>query len=508
MTREAMKVFTTSQIRDHDAYTIANEPIPSIELMERAATRLSHALMKRLSKEQSIMIFCGIGNNGGDGLVCARILKQHGYDVTVFIVRFANKTSADFDTNHSWLKEAGIIPHDINTVADVPDILPHSIIIDALLGSGLTRAVSGLCAEVIEHINKSGAKVFAVDLPSGLFADQHTDDPVINATHTFTFQLPKLAFFMPENVHRVGEWEVIDIELHPKFYDETPSKDFFTTMEDALTIYRPRERFSHKGTLGHALMVTGSKGMMGAAVLTTKAALRAGVGLVTAYVPQVGYEIMQEAIPEAMALTSPEPDVVAGSPFSDKADKFTSIGIGPGIGTSQATREMLALILDHWKKPIVIDADALNIIALEYWKDRIPKDAIITPHPGEFRRLAGESVDDFDMLGKQRALSIKHGICIVLKRAFTCITLPDGTAHFNSTGSPALATGGSGDVLTGIIAGLQAQGYSSTDAGLLGVWLHGRAGELAAEHSSDEAVIAGDVIEHLGGAFRTLNPRA
>jgi NAD(P)H-hydrate epimerase len=248
-------------------------------------------------------------------------------------------------------------------------------------------------------------------------------------------------------------------------------------------------------------MVTGSKGMMGAAVLTTKAALRVGSGLVSAYIPRDGYDIMQETVPEAMALTGGD-EALSGLP---ELSKFDCIGIGPGIGMSSGTRETVALLLDHWQKPLVIDADALNIIAAERWLGRVPPHSILTPHPGEFKRLAGESHNDFDMLEMQRQLSTKYHITIVLKRAFTCITLPDGSAHFNSSGSPALATGGSGDVLTGMVTGLLAQGYAPKDAARLGVWLHGTAGELAAEDSSDEAVIAGDIVEYIGPAYRMLS---
>lgn len=496
-----MKIFTADQIRTADTYTIEHEPIASIELMERAASRLTAALAKEIPTEKAIKVFCGIGNNGGDGLACARLLSQRGFTVDVFVVRFSDKTSADFATNLQWLNQAGIQYTDITSLADIPPLTTDSCVIDGIFGSGLSRPPEAISAGVIESVNRSQATTYSIDMPSGLFADKPSGQTVIEADYTFTFQLPKLAFMLPENAPYVGEWEVIDIGLHPAHYAATEVINFFTTQAYARELYNVRGRFSHKGTFGHALMVTGSKGMMGAAVLASKAALRAGAGLVTAYVPQVGYEIMQEAVPEAMALTSESRDALSELP---DVTKFDAIGIGPGIGTLQPTRKMLSLLLNHWTKPLVIDADALNIIALEDWLSRLPPDSLLTPHPGEFKRLAGDSADGFDMLEKQRQLSQKYNIVVVLKRAYTCITFPDGTAHFNSSGSPALATAGSGDVLTGVITGLLAQGYSPQDASRLGVWLHGSAGQIASKRSSDEAVIAGDVIANLGAAFKVL----
>lgn len=473
--------------------------------MERAATRFTESLERFLTPQQPVTIFCGMGNNGGDGLVSARLLSQRGYQVRVLVVILAESGSADFQTNLVRLNEAGIQHLDVRRVADVPALASRDTIVDAVFGSGLTRPVTGLAAEVIERINASGARVFSIDLPSGLFADTHSPEPVIRASRTFTFQLPKLSFMMPENSKRVGDWHVVDIALHPKYYGDTETLNFFTAADDLKMLYHARDRFSHKGTLGHALMIAGSKGMMGAAVLTTRAALRAGAGLVTAFVPRVGYDIIQEAVPEAMALTSEEQEILSGSPFeSHGADRFDSIGVGPGIGTAGETQEMVSALLEHWKKPLVIDADAINLIAAQGWLNRVPANSVLTPHPGEFKRLAGDSADDFTMLERQRELSRHHQLYIVLKRAYTCITFPDGTAHFNSSGSPALATAGSGDVLTGILTALLAQGYSPADATRLGVWLHGTAGELAAEALSVEAVIAGDIIENLGVAFRTL----
>jgi NAD(P)H-hydrate epimerase len=500
-----MKIFSADQIRSHDAYTILHEPIASIDLMERAASRLTQWVMAFIPKDKPLTLFCGTGNNGGDGLVCARLLWQQGYALSAFVLKLSDTPSRDFEINLRRLIESGVQPTDLNSINDVPAMSDGGVVIDAIFGTGLSRPIEGLAAQIIEQINASGATVVAVDLPSGLRADASSPGAVINATHTLTFQLPKLAFFMPENARHVGEWHLVDIGLHEAFYNETVTNTFLTTESDAAHIYKARQRFSHKGTFGHALMVTGSKGMMGAAVLTTKAALRSGSGLVTAFVPQVGYQIMQESLPEAMTLTASSEEFISGSPFAGQdPGKYSALGIGPGMGTAGPTRQALARLLDHLKKPMVIDADALNIIALEHWLDKLPPGVILTPHPGEFKRLAGESENDFAMLERQRELSEQHGVLIMLKRAYTCITLPDGSAHFNSSGSPALATGGSGDVLTGILTGLLAQGYSPDEATRLGAWLHGKAGELAAEESSDEAVIAGDIVEHLGGAFKSL----
>lgn len=503
-----MKIFSAAQIRDWDAYTIAHEPVESLELMERASRACVIWLLAALGEEDSVHVFCGTGNNGGDGLAITRLLLEAGYDATAWILggdMGFSRLSPDCAENRRRLEDGftGRL-RTIHTESDFPQLPPECRVIDALFGTGLNRPLSGLMAAVVGWINQAKVQVFSIDMPSGMRADESSrGGPVITATHTLSFQCEKRAFLLPENAELTGEIHLLDIGLHPDYEKSTDTPDTLTEAADARRIYRPRKAFSHKGSYGHALLIAGSYGKMGAAVLCSRACLRAGAGLVSVRVPSSGYGILQTAVPEAMCETDEGADHIATADFS--TDPYRVIGIGPGLGTHPKTAAMVAELLTRIHAPMVLDADALNILSRDQRLiSQVPPGSILTPHPKEFERVFGKTDDDFERLELQRSVSVREGVFIVLKGHRTCISTPDGRVYFNPTGNPGMATGGSGDVLTGILTGLLAQGYQSADAALLGVYLHGLAGDLAAEALGQESLLASDLVEYLGRAFKML----
>ncbi len=492
-----MKILSASQLRELDSYTIRHEPIRSIDLMERAADvcfewMISNEL--RPHSHRKAIVFCGTGNNGGDGLAIARMLSFSGYEASVYIISSQGKSLRNFLINEKrLLKSSQKVIHEIKSKKNLPPLRSNYLVIDALFGTGLSRPIEGLEAKVIDHINESNATVISIDLPSGLFADQHSSGhSIVQADHTLSFQVPKLAFFFPENERYVGQWHLLDINLNRKFLDELPSSKEYLTKDFIQSFLKPRTKFSHKGNYGHALLVAGSYGKMGAAVLAAKACLKSGIGLLTVSVRKQGVEIIQTSCPEAMVVV----DVF-------DSEKYSSTGIGPGIGANGFAEGEVKRILQSVKSPLVIDADALNIISENKKKllKLIPENSILTPHPKEFERLIGKSKNNFDRHEMQLTFSEKHKVYVILKGAHTCITTPERESFFNSTGNPGMAKGGSGDVLTGIITGLLAQGYSPLESSLLGVFMHGVAGDIAAKQKGMDAMIAGDIIEALPEAW-------
>ncbi len=500
-----MKILPIDKIREADAYTIKNEPIPSIDLMERAATQIFKWLIKRVDSTHPFKVFVGPGNNGGDGLAVARMLKSVDYPVEVYFVKFTDKTSEDFNINLQRLKKSGITFTELNPAAVFPEIGEEDIILDAVFGSGLTRPVKGFPGEIIDQINKTDAVKVAIDIPSGLFADKcsiEEENHILRADYTLSFQFPKLAFMMPENDPFVGEWHILDIGLHPDYINQVETDNFYTTKEDVIPLIKQRPKFSHKGTYGHALLIAGSYGKMGAAVLAAEACLRSGVGLLHVHIPKVGYSIMQTALPEAMISLDRYENY-----FSEVPDltPYNAAGIGPGLGKEHQSQMALKLLIQEYPGPIVLDADALNILSENpTWLSFLPAGSILTPHPKEFERLAGKWNNDFEKLEMQRKFAQKYNIYLVLKGAHTAVCTPAGKCYFNSTGNPGMATAGSGDVLTGIILGLMAQRYNPAHAAVLGVYLHGLAGDLAASKLSQQGMIAGDIVKFLGKSYKKL----
>jgi len=502
-----MKILPVEKIREADAFTIKNEPISDLDLMERAATECFYWCMSQIPHQKKIFVFCGPGNNGGDGLVIARMLVLKGFMVTVLLAASDDNLSSSCSKNYHRFKE--IPGYDLRKIQKgdaLPAIQEDDVIIDALLGSGLARPVEGLIEDIITHINLSKALVISIDVPSGLFCDEtntwNTKSKIVHADYTLTFAPPKLALFYQENDPYVGEWKLLDIGIMQEFIDGVEVKNFFLDEQDIRKILKKRNKFAHKGNFGHALLICGSLGKMGAAILAARASLRSGSGLVTVRVPSKGTFIIQTAVPEAMISIDPHQEFLSEIP---DLGAYTAIGAGSGIGTSDQTARALKLLIQNAGQPLIFDADAINIFSEnKTWLGFLPKHCIFTPHPKEFERLAGKSNNQFERNKMQREFSFKFQCYVVLKGAHTAITTPEGLCYFNSTGNPGMATGGSGDVLTGIITGLNAQGYSPLGSCLAGVYIHGLAGDIALTEKGYEALIAGDIIDNLGKAFKSL----
>ena len=498
-----MYILSSKEISLADKATIKNKEISSVDLMEHAATACFQWLHSRLQGENiKIHIFCGIGNNGGDGLVMARHLYLNGYNVTCYIVNFSDKRSSEFLTNYNRLKELGKWPVVINNANEIPEIAFEDIVIDAIFGNGLTREPQGFTKELIHYINSTKVFTLAIDIPSGLFSDKSVSDKntVLKAEHILTFQTPKLAFLLPENQEFVNTWEVIDIGLDENFITSLEPKVHYSTKTAVLPIYKHRNKWAHKGSYGHALIVGGSFGKIGAPTLAAKAALKIGSGLVSAYVPKCGYTILQIAVPEVMVEVD---DDTALTYFNVKTNASV-IGIGPGMGTTEKTAVGFEKFIKENKLPLVIDADGINLLAKNNAIiSELPHKTILTPHPKELERLIGSWKNDYDKLQKSIEFSDKNEVIIVLKGAHTVII--DGQSmYFNSTGNPALATAGSGDVLTGLITGLIAQHYDPLQAAIFGVYLHGKTADLALPETGHETFTASTILEYLGNAILDL----
>ena len=500
-----MKIFNVHQIRALDQYTIEQEPIASIDLMERASLTFVKWFTKQFpDRKRVVQVYCGPGNNGGDGLAIARLLSQDHYAVKAYTLGIGNSRSQDCQHNlDRLLKKRSCPVIRVEKGDNFYVIDAGTIVIDAIFGSGLSRPVEGFWADFIRHLNTQQATRVAVDIPSGMFADQPTAGRSIRADFSFSFEMPKLGFMFPENAERVGEWFSGSIGLHSGFIEKEKTSFHFTDRAAVKTLLKPRAKYSHKGTFGHAFLVAGSHGKVGAATLTARGILRSGAGLLTIHAPACAYSILQVSTPEAMVTVDEQNELI--STISTGSSRYSAIGIGPGIGTNKLTAKALGGFLGSYNQPLVLDADALNIIAAnKSWLKKIPKRSVLTPHPKEFSRLFGPSANDFARNELQRKKAQSLGLYIILKGANTAIACPDGSCHFNSTGNPGMATGGSGDVLTGIITGLLAQNYSPFEAARIGVYLHGLAGDLAAEQYGYEAMLAGNIIDQIGNAYKRL----
>ncbi|MEO6820376.1 MAG: NAD(P)H-hydrate dehydratase [Ginsengibacter sp.] len=494
------KLFSVAQIKEWDNYTIQHDPVSSINLMERAAYACTDWIKEYYDSSKAFIIFCGRGNNGGDGLAIARLLLESQYRVLVYVVG-EKSGSRDFEKNLDRLNSVSNAIYFLNEEKPFPAI-GKEIVIDALFGTGLHKKPEGIFSDLIAHINKNKLFTISIDLPSGLFADASSaGNEIIHADYTLSFQSWKLAFVMPENAKYVGHPVILDINLSPDYYNKESSQFEMTDVRFIREIYKRRKPNSNKGNYGYACLLAGSYGMMGAAVLSARSCLRSGVGKLTCYNPEIGYNIIQTAVPEAMCKTFGIKVLEKTSGYSD----FEAIGIGPGIGDSDSHKDLLKDLFENYQQPIVIDADALNVLSKnKFLYDFIPSKSIITPHPKEFERLFGKSDSDFDRVQLALTKSKELDIYIVLKGHHTFIATPEGKGYFNNTGNAGMATAGAGDVLTGIITGLLAQKYSSLEACQLGVFLHGLAGDFAATAISEEALIAGDIIDYMGKCFKEI----
>lgn len=501
-----IKIFATDKVKELDQYTIQHEPISSLDLVERAATVFMREFCRRYSKQTRIVIFAGQGNNGADALAIARLLIDEAYKVETYLFNPTEHLSFECEENKQRLLNIDRIEF-TEVVADfvAPVLGERDIIIDGLFGSGLNRPLTGGFAAVVNYINQSDATVVSIDIPSGLFGEDNRKndaESIIKANLTLTFGFPKLAFLLPENRFYVGEWKILDIGTHPGAIESIETPYSLIVEEDIASVLQPRQRFAHKGSFGHALLIAGSRGKMGAAILAARSCMRTGVGLLTVHIPQRAEQIFQTALPEAMLSFDPHQDHFTTVP---ETAPYSAIGIGPGLGQHMESAAALERILQPGKDPVVLDADAINLLSCNNdLLNRIPPRSILTPHSKEFDRLVGESSTSFERLQKARSFASEHKLCVVLKGAYTAICTPGGYVYFNSCGNPGMATAGSGDVLTGIILSLLAQRYEPETAAVVGVFLHATAGDLAAVYHSEESVIASDITDMLGKAFKQI----
>lgn len=504
-----MKIFPTHIIKTLDEYTIQHEPITSIDLMERAARALSQAIANQWPARTPVTVFAGPGNNGGDALAVARMLSHQGYLVEAYLFNPKGELSPDCQVNKELLEKTDVTFKEITNQFEPPVLTNKHLVVDGLFGSGLNKPLRGGYAGVVKYINQHSATVIAIDMPSGLMGEDNTNndrDTIIRADYTFSLQLPKLAFLLADNAEFVGQWRLLDIGLNKEIIETTETPFHIIEEDEVRQSIKTRHPFAHKGHFGHAMLIAGSKGMAGASVLAAKACLRSGVGLLTVHAPAMNSIILQTSVPEA--IVSPDIHTDCFVEVEDTKD-FTAVGIGPGLGTSQDTAFATLGQIRSCDVPMVIDADALNILAAHRQTlfNEIPANSVLTPHPKEFDRLAGDSDSFYERLMKARELARETKTHIVLKGAYTAIVSPDGRCAFNPTGNPGMATGGSGDVLTGIILALLAQKYTPLDAAKIGVYVHGLAGDIAREKYTETAMTASDIIKCLPKAWKRITKK-
>ncbi|MBX3163772.1 MAG: NAD(P)H-hydrate dehydratase [Bacteroidetes bacterium] len=505
-----MKILTASQIKSTDEFTIQHEPIASIDLMERAATVCFRRIIKLIKHDKKVTVFCGQGNNGGDGLAITQLLLQSGYDCEAVVIHHSEKFSNDAQENYNRLKEK--FPQNISDIHTIDELKAKNmssevLIIDALLGTGINKPVENFLGEVIAFLNAGFKSIVSIDVPSGLFCDKTSleNKNVVQSSLTLTFQFPKLAFLFPENKNFVPEFEILDIGLHPQGILSQQTNLHYLTRTEISSLIKPRSKFSHKGTFGHALLLAGGKGKSGAAIISALGCMRSGAGLLTVHSTKETLNALLHHLPEAMSSEDKNADFISEI---EKPENYDAIGFGCGVGLHEDTQNVLKKLLHYYSGKLIIDADGLNILSEnKTWLSFLPPNTILTPHPKEFERLAGKSENDFERLEILKQFSIKHNCIVVLKDAHSAIAMPDGNIFFNSSGNAGLAKAGSGDGLTGIILGLLARGYNAPQAALIGVFAHGLAADIFAKRKSKECLLISDVIDLLPKAFKQINSK-
>ena len=503
-----MKIFTSGQLAELDQYTIAHEPIRSIDLMERAAKTLTRAIMEQWTTQTPVVVFAGPGNNGGDGLAMARMLAEQGYHVSVFLFNTTGKLSEDCDKNRRRLQECRKVKAFTEVVEefDPPKLSADTLVVDALFGTGMNKPLAGGFASLVKYINQSPAFIVSVDMPSGLMTEDNSYNVranIIKADQTLTIHQRKLAFLFPENQPFIGDLRILNIGLSEEGAERIDAHFTMLDEGDVSKCLRPRDAFAHKGSMGTAMIMAGSYGMAGASILATKACLRSGVGKVVAHIPRRNNDIMQISVPEAIIEADPDEKYFTEATDTSDAD---AVCIGPGLAQQESTAIALISQIRRTSVPIVLDADALNILANHRaWLQQLPAGIIMTPHPKEFDRLNGSPcTDSYERLARARSMAEQLKGYILLKGHYTALCKPDGRVVFNTTGNAGMATAGSGDVLAGIITALLARGYVQAEACSIGMFLHGLAGDLAADELGQESLTASDIINYLPQAFRRL----
>jgi hydroxyethylthiazole kinase-like uncharacterized protein yjeF len=500
-----MKIFSKEQIYQGDQLTVDRQNISSTDLMERAGVQIFNWMNLRMKGAQvPVHVFCGIGNNGGDGLVLARHLILEGYNVKVYIVNYSDKRSKDFLINYDRVKSVTKDwPILLNDNESFPEIKPDDIIVDGIFGIGLNKPVAAWVKNLFKLFKKSRAFTLSIDIPSGLRTDTvpENENDVVWSSYTLSFASPKLVFFLPTTAKYTINWEVLNIGLDVDFLSSTSTDFNLIGKYEAIPIYKPRDKYSHKGDFGHSLIIGGSYGKIGAVTLASRGALASGAGLVTAFVPKCGYQVLQSSFPEAMVITDVNDSYISNIDYFIEP---TVIAFGIGVGLNNETVLAFESFLKKNKTSLVIDADGINILAknAELLK-LLPPNTVLTPHPKELERLIGTWDDDFDKLKKAKIFSNKYKVVLIIKGANT-ITIFEDKYYINSSGNPGLSTAGSGDVLTGIITGLISQGYDALSAAVFGVYLHGKSADIAVEDYGYQSLIASHIIEYLGASYLDL----
>lgn len=503
-----MKIFASNQIHELDEYTIKNEPIKSIDLMERAARALTNEIAYDWSASTPVVVFAGPGNNGGDALAVARMLAQLKYQIKVYLFNIRGTLSADCAENKRRLNDSKYKCefYEVRDEFDPPELKEGMLVIDGLFGSGLDRPLQGGFASLVKYINASKADVVSIDVPSGLMTEDNSRNTrvnIIQADLTLTLGTQKLAFLFPETQEFLGELRILDIGLSREGIREMKTPYHIIEEDDIAKMLKRRKAFAHKGEMGHALLIAGAYGMAGAAVLAARACLRSGAGKVTVHTPKQNNSIIQNSVPEAIVQL--DHDETAFSEAVD-ASPYQAIGIGPGLGQKENTAISVISQIRRTQSPIVVDADAINILAShQAWMQQLPEGIILTPHVRELERLVGKKgYDGYDRLQYARDTAQTHHCYVILKGHYSALCCPDGEVYFCPTGNAGMATAGSGDVLTGILTALLARGYNRQEACSLGIYIHGLAGDLASRDLGEESLIASDIISYLPKAFRQL----
>jgi len=503
-----MKILTGIQIQEHDKYTVEHEPIRPIDLMERAATALTDAIIEEHGQTHHIVVFAGKGNNGGDALAVSRMLSERGYAVSTYLFNIGGSLSEDCATNKKRLLDSpqAIKFTEITANFDPPILSHDTLVIDGLFGTGLKKPLAGGFAALVRYVNSSPATVISIDVPSGLMTEDNSfnvRENIIRADITLTLQHKKLSMLFAENSAFIGRLRILDIGLSAEYLDNIDALYSTTEPCDIAKLLLRRDDFAHKGDMGHALLIAGSNGMAGAAILAAKACMRGGVGKTTVLTPKSNREILQIAVPEAVLCLDADDDR-----FTTEVDSspFDAVGIGPGLGNDEDTAIALIAQVRQTKCPMVLDADALNLISTHrVWLLELPEGLILTPHPREFDRLEGKTaLSCYDRLHKARELSERLEAFIILKGHHSALCSPDGKVVFNTTGNAGMATAGSGDVLTGLLTALLARGYKRREACLVAMYLHGLAGDIAAQAVGEESLVASDIVRFLPKAFMQM----
>ncbi|MEQ8170341.1 MAG: NAD(P)H-hydrate dehydratase [Candidatus Eremiobacterota bacterium] len=511
-----LKIVTSEEMQSLDRKTINELGIPGMVLMENAGRAVYERIIRRINRDSYVIILAGRGNNGGDGFVIARHLFNNGYKVRIFLIAKKEDLKGDALTNCFIAEKIDVPVKEIFSENELPflsfEIDKGDLIVDGLLGTGIKGGARGLIAEVINIVNNTGKPVIAIDTPSGLDCTTgRVEGPCIKATETVTFCLPKRGMFIFPGGLYVGNLVVADISIPQDFWKKDKNLWTYLITSDMIRDNLPvRELDAYKGTCGRVLIVAGSPGFTGAAALSGESSLRTGAGLVTVAIPESLNDIMEIKLTEVM--TKPLPETSAGT-ISLKAFDIISVisadamAIGPGLSTDKETGELVRKLISLSELPLVIDADGLNLLSedisvLEHRNYPV----IITPHPGEMARLTGLTLTEIkaDPVRIAAEFARKWNVYIILKFARSIIATPDGHIYFNPTGTPGMATGGSGDVLTGMVTSFLAQGLSPLYACLCGTYLHGLSGSLACKDLGEESLIAGDLIDYIPDAFGVI----